>query len=97
MKIRKIYFGANTHFFQGFCKNFKHIFIICSTISSLDLAISAGTFEASIDTPSQLMTQYSGGSQYTTEQKFLHKHEIMPLSRVINLAMVIFFSCFRKQ
>ncbi|KAK2448378.1 hypothetical protein QL285_007647 [Trifolium repens] len=53
----------------------------------LELAISEGTFEPIVDTPSQLMSQYSGGSQYTPEQKFLHKCELMPLSKVVNLTM----------
>jgi hypothetical protein len=52
------------------------------------VAISAGTFEPVVDTPSQLMSQYSGGSQYTPEQKFLHKSEILPLSKIILLPMV---------
>ncbi|KAK2361919.1 hypothetical protein QL285_087024 [Trifolium repens] len=53
----------------------------------LDVAISAGTFEPVVDTPSQLMSQYSGGSQYTPEQKFLYKSEILPLSKIILLPM----------
>ncbi|KAK2374082.1 hypothetical protein QL285_075069 [Trifolium repens] len=33
------------------------------------------------------MSQYSRGSQYTPEQKFLHKSEILPLSKIILLPM----------
>jgi hypothetical protein len=55
----------------------------------LDVAIANGTFDAIDGTPSQLMSQSSAGSQYTPEQKFLHKHEVMHLSKMITLPMVI--------
>ncbi|CAJ2652327.1 unnamed protein product [Trifolium pratense] len=47
--------------------------------TSLEFAISSGTFASSLDTSSQLMCQSSGRSQYTSEQKFGHNAEIMPL------------------
>ncbi|GAU36666.1 hypothetical protein TSUD_15790 [Trifolium subterraneum] len=60
--------------------------IVCM-LYSLDAAIETGTFAPNLDTMSQLVTQSSGGSQYTPEQKICHKHEIMPLSNMIFLTM----------
>ncbi|CAJ2648642.1 unnamed protein product [Trifolium pratense] len=47
--------------------------------TSLEFAISSGTFASGLDTSSQLMCQSSGQSQYTSKQKFGHNAEIMPL------------------
>ncbi|MCH80253.1 replication protein A 70 kDa dna-binding subunit C-like [Trifolium medium] len=53
----------------------------------LSEAISNGTIAEIHDTPSQLMSQSSGGSMYTHEQKFCHKAEIMSLPQMMSLKM----------
>ncbi|XP_045788498.1 uncharacterized protein LOC123883644 isoform X1 [Trifolium pratense] len=49
---------------------------------SLDEAISNGIMTTVVNTSSQLMSQSSGSSMYTLEQKFVQNHEIMPLSQM---------------
>ncbi|PNX56860.1 hypothetical protein L195_g050099, partial [Trifolium pratense] len=54
---------------------------------SLTAGIENGTVAAVAETPSQMMSQSSGGTQftpYTPEQKFYH-NEVMPLSKIVQL------------
>ncbi|GAU49766.1 hypothetical protein TSUD_386850 [Trifolium subterraneum] len=58
-------------------------------IVSLAAGIESGTITNVTETPSQMMSQSSGGSQftpYTAEQKFTHNAEVMPLSKIVQLA-----------
>ncbi|GAU47109.1 hypothetical protein TSUD_403420 [Trifolium subterraneum] len=49
-------------------------------------AVSSGTMADIVQTPSQLMSQSSGVSIYTPEQKLLNKAEIMSLSQIMALS-----------
>ncbi|PNX99095.1 replication factor-A carboxy-terminal domain protein [Trifolium pratense] len=55
---------------------------------SLTAGIENGTITAVAETPSQMMSQSSGRTQftpYTPEQKFYHNAEVMPLSKIVQL------------
>ncbi|XP_045791821.1 uncharacterized protein LOC123886558 [Trifolium pratense] len=69
---------------------FKKCSANCIQNSYLNLAagIENGTINAVAETPSQMMTQSSGATQfvpYTSEQKFYYNAEVMPLSKIVQL------------
>ncbi|XP_045792102.1 uncharacterized protein LOC123886871 [Trifolium pratense] len=47
--------------------------------------IESGTVDRFAETPSQMMSQSYGSSQYTPQQIFMHNSEIMPLRKMVQL------------
>ncbi|XP_045831696.1 uncharacterized protein LOC123923096 isoform X3 [Trifolium pratense] len=52
---------------------------------SLIAGIESGTVDRFAETPSQMMSQSYGSSQYTPQQIFMHNSEIMPLRKIVQL------------
>ncbi|MCH86439.1 replication factor-A carboxy-terminal domain protein, partial [Trifolium medium] len=60
---------------------------IAAAFCRLALAISSGTLAAAVSNPSQMMSQSSGSSQFTSDQKFMNNVEAtLPLSKIMELS-----------